>query len=60
MSAEFDPNKDAANIKQHGVSLAEGDGALMVVVHAPQGSRSRIISVRKPDPKERRNYEKGV
>ena len=28
MSAEFDPKKDAANIKKHGVSLAEGDGVL--------------------------------
>ena len=90
MSAEFDPRKDAANIKKHGVSLSEGDGVLndplaltvedeavegeqrfvtigmnafgllMVVVHTPQGSGSRLISVRKADPKERRNYEKGV
>ena len=28
MSANFDPKKDAANIKKHGVSLAEGDGVL--------------------------------
>ena len=90
MSADFDPKKDAANIKKHGVSLSEGDGvlndplaltvedaaaegeqrfvtigmnafgALMVVVHTPRGSGSRTISVRKADPKERRNYEKGV
>ena len=90
MSAEFDPKKDAANIKKHGVSLSEGDGvlndplaltveddaaegeqrfvtigmnafgSLMVVVHALRGSGSRTISVRKADPKERRNYEKGV
>ena len=90
MSAEFDPKKDAANIKRHGVSLSEGDGvlkdplaltveddavegeqrfvtvgvnafgSLMVVVHTPRGSGSRLISVRKADPKERRNYEKGV
>ena len=90
MSAEFDPKKDAANIKKHGVSLSEGDGvlndplaltveddaaegeqrfvtiginafgSLMVVVHAPRDSGSRTISVRKADPKERRNYEKGV
>ena len=26
--ADFDPKKDAANIKKHGVSLAEGDGVL--------------------------------
>ena len=90
MSAEFDPKKDAANIKKHGVSLSEGDGvlndplaltveddtvegerrfvtigmnafgSLMIVVHTPRGSGSRTISVRKADPKERRNYEKGV
>ncbi len=90
MSAEFDPKKDAANIKKHGVSLSEGDGvlndplaltveddaaegeqrfvtigmnafgSLMVVVHSPRGSGSRTISVRKADPKERRNYEKGL
>ena len=90
MSAGFDPKKDAANIKKHDVSLAEGDGvlndplaltveddltegeqrfltigmnvfgSLMVVVHTPRGDETRIISVRKPDPKERRNYEKGV
>ena len=90
MSAEFDPKKDAANIKKHGVSLSEGDGvlndplaltveddaaegeqrfvtigmnafgSLMVVVHSPRGSGSRTISVRMADPKERRNYEKGV
>lgn len=28
MSAEFDPKKDAANLKKHGVSLSEADGVL--------------------------------
>ena len=28
MSANFDPKKDAANIRKHGVSLSEGDGVL--------------------------------
>ena len=28
MTATFDPKKDAANLKNHGVSLAEGDGVL--------------------------------
>ena len=90
LSADFDPKKDAANIKKHGVSLSEGDGvlndplaltvendsaegeqrfvtigmnvfgSLMVVVHTHRGDGTRTISVRKPDPKERRNYEKGV
>ena len=90
MSVNFDPKKDAANIKKHGVSLSEGDGVLndplaltvedgnaegeqryvtigmnvfgtlMVVVHTPRRDGPRIIAVRKPDPKERRDYEKGV
>ena len=90
MSADFDPKKDAANVKKHGVSLSEGDGVLsdplaltveddravgeqrfitigmnifgtlMVVVHTLRRDGPRIISVRKPDPKERRDYEKGV
>lgn len=90
MSAEFDPKKDTANVKKHGVSLAGGDGVLndplaltveddsaegeqrfitigmnlfgtlMVVVHTPRREGPRVISVRKPDPRERRNYEKGV
>jgi len=28
VSADFDPKKDAANLKRHGVSLSEGDGVL--------------------------------
>ena len=90
MSAKFDPKKDAANVKKHGVSLAEGDGvlndplaltiednsaegehrfvtigmnlfgSLMVVIHTPRQGGARIISVRKADPKERRNYEKDI
>ena len=90
MPANFDPKKDVANIKKHGVSLSEGDGVLndplaltveddraegeqrfvtiglnvfgilMVVVHSPRRDGPRIISVRKPDPKERRTYEEGV
>ena len=28
MTSDFDPNKDAANLKKHGVSLSEGDGVL--------------------------------
>jgi uncharacterized DUF497 family protein len=90
MPAEFDPKKDAANLKKHGVSLSEGDGvlndplaisveddsaqgeqrfvtigtnvfgSLMVVVHTHRGDNTRIISVRKADPKERRAYEKSI
>jgi uncharacterized DUF497 family protein len=90
VTATFDPRKDTANLKKHGVSLAEGDGvlsdplavtiedestegerrfvtlgantfgSLMVVVWTPRGDEARIISVRKPTPKERRSYEEGV
>ncbi|MGH7873885.1 MAG: BrnT family toxin [Candidatus Binatia bacterium] len=90
MTATFDPKKDAANIKKHGVSLTEGDGvlsdplaltiedesaegerrfvtlgantfgSLMVVVWTPRDDHARIISVRKPTPKERRSYEEGI
>ena len=28
MFTDFDPKKDAPNIKKHGVSLSEGDGVL--------------------------------
>ena len=90
MPAGFDPKKDAANLKKHGVSLSEGDGvlndplaisveddsaqgeqrfvtigtnafgSLMVVVHTHRGDSTRIIPVRKADPKERRAYEKSI
>jgi uncharacterized DUF497 family protein len=90
VSADFDPKKDAVNLKRHGVSLSEGDGvlndplaltveddsaesehrfvtigmnllgSLMVVIHTPRQDGARIISVRKADPKERRNYEKSI
>jgi uncharacterized DUF497 family protein len=90
MTATFDPNKDAQNLKKHGVSLTEGDGVLndplavtiedesaegeqrfvtlgtntfgtlMVVLWTPRADDIRIISVRKPTRRERRNYEKGV
>jgi uncharacterized protein len=90
MTATFDPRKNAANLKKHGVSLAEGDGvlndplavtiedesaegeqrfvtlganmfgSLRVVVWTPRDDDIRIISVRKPTPKERRIYEEGI
>ena len=88
MPVNFDPEKDAANIRKHGVSLAEGDGVLgdpltveddsaqgeqrfvtigmnvfgtlMVVVHTPRPAGPRMISVRKPDPRERKSYEKSI
>ena len=35
-------------------------GQLRVVVYAERGDDQRIISVRKPDPKEVRDYEKNL
>lgn len=90
MSPEFDPDKNAANLAKHGVSLADGEGVLldplgrtiedhasegesrsvtlgmnsfgtlMVVVWTERPHDTRIISVRKATPMERRNYEEGV
>jgi len=90
VTATFDPKKNAANLKKHGVALSEGDGvlsdplaitiedesaqgeqrfvtlgantfgSLMVVAWTPRDEDVRIISVRKPTPKERRTYEEGV
>ena len=86
----FDPKKEAANVRKHGVSLTEGDGVLndpmaltiedtsavgeqrfvtigantfghlRIVVYTHRGDDERIISVRKPEPKEVRAYEKGI
>jgi uncharacterized DUF497 family protein len=86
----FDAKNNAANIRKHGVSLAEGDGVLndplaltvedtgavgeqrfatiganvlgqlRVVVYSHRGEDQRIISVRKPEPKEVRDYEQGI
>ena len=90
MASSFDPKKETANLRKHGVSLTEGDGVLddplgltiedlsatgeqrfvsigmnvfgelRVVVYAMRGEDVRIISVRKPEPKEVRDYEKGI
>jgi uncharacterized protein len=35
-------------------------GTSMVVVWTPRGDEIRVISVRKPEPKERRAYEEGI
>ena len=89
MESTFDPKKNAANLRKHGVPLSEGDGVLndplaltvedrssvseqrlvsigmnvfgqlRVVVYTYRGEGVRIISVRKPEPKEVRAYEEG-
>ena len=50
MSAEFDPKKDAANLKKHGVSLSEGDGVLndplaLTVEDDTAGGEQRFITI---------------
>ena len=90
MESAFDPKKNAANLRKHGVSLSEADGVLndplaltvedrssegeqrfvsvgmnafgqlRVVVYTYRGEGVRIISVRKPQPKEVRDYEEGI
>ena len=90
MESTFDPKKNAANVRKHGVPLSDGDGVLndplaltiedvssedeqrfvsiginvfgqlRVVVYTYRGEGVRIISVRKPEPKEARAYEEGV
>jgi hypothetical protein len=90
MESTFDPEKNATNLRKHGVSLADGDGVLhdplalttedlsaageqrfvsiglnvfgqlRVVVYTYRGTGVRIISVRKPGPKEVKAYEEGI
>jgi uncharacterized protein len=52
---------DSAEDEQRFVTVGTNVfGSLMVVIQTLRGDGSRVISVRKPDPKERRNYEKGL
>jgi len=90
VESTFDPKKNAANVRKHGVALSEGDGVLndplaltvedrssadeqrfvsigmnvfgklRVVVYTYRGEGVRLISVRKPEPKEVRAYEEGI
>lgn len=90
MAIEFDPKKNAINLRKHGVPLTDGDGVLndplaltiedltaadeqrfvtvgtnlfgsvMVVVWTGRGEDIRLVSVRKAEPKERREYDEGV
>jgi uncharacterized DUF497 family protein len=49
MTATFDPKKDAANLKKHGVSLAEGDGVssdpLAVTIEDKSAEESNDLSL---------------
>lgn len=51
---------ESAEGEQRFVTLGKYIGTLMVVVWTPRDEDVRIISVRKPTSRERRNYEKGV
>ena len=52
---------ESAEGEQRFVTLgANTFGTLMVVVWTPRDEDVRIISVRKPTSRERRNFEKGV
>ena len=90
MTVDFDPRKNALNLRKHGVALSDGDGvladpmaltiedlaivgerrfvtiganvfgAVMVVVWMDQADATRVISVRRAQPREHRWYEEGV
>ena len=50
MTATFDPAKDAADRKKHGISLAEGDGVLrdplaLTIEDASAQGEQRFVSV---------------
>ncbi|MCC7486788.1 MAG: BrnT family toxin [Burkholderiales bacterium] len=52
---------DSAEGEQRFVTIgANVFGTLTVVVHTPRRDGPRFISVRKPDSKERRDYEKNL
>jgi uncharacterized DUF497 family protein len=52
---------ESAQAEQRFVTLGANTlGSLMVVAWTPRDEDVRIISVRKPTPKERRTYEEGV
>jgi len=50
MPSTFDPAKDAANLRKHGVSLAEGDGVLndplaLTVEDSSSQGEQRFVSI---------------
>ena len=52
---------DSAEGEQRFVSIGMNTfGQVMVVVYTYEGENTRLISVRRAEPKERRAYEKGV
>jgi uncharacterized DUF497 family protein len=73
MGPKFDPDKDAANVAKHGLSLVEGEGVLndplgLTVEDDSSDGESRwitvgmndgerLISVRRATAKERKDYE---
>ena len=75
MKFEWDPRKASANLKKHGVTFQDPDHSedeerqmtfgvslqkrLIVVSHTQRKDRTRIISARLMDRKERVIYEEG-
>jgi hypothetical protein len=50
MPADFDPQKDAANLRKHGVSLTEGDGVLndplaLTIEDAAAAGEQRFVTI---------------
>ena len=51
MPTTFDPAKEAANLRKHGVSLAEGDGVLndplaLTIGESSSQGEQRFVSIR--------------
>jgi len=42
MASKFDPNKDAANIVKHGLSLVEGEGVLLGLTVEDESSQGEV------------------
>ncbi len=50
MSPTFDPAKNAANVKKHGVPLSDGDGVLndplaLTIIDNVSGSEQRFVTI---------------
>jgi len=55
---EWDSDKAEANRRKHGVAFDEASsGTLLVVSHVERGGRIRLISARRANRREQRDYE---
>lgn len=60
-SCEWDPHKEARNVRERGLSFAEAmrvflDERLLAVGHTPRGEVTRIFSARKANRREQRRH----